>query len=241
MNKPVTVLVSMITGLALLATPSVTRADHIPNHDNCDPTFPMPVPGQEFFNGGVLFVNLIGPVEDHVITNTTFDITYVSDGATPASDIQLHGFITVDGGTSNFVVTGADLGFGSGPGTFKGVYETDALNGVADASFFFPPYAFVDLQIDAITGGINGSGYFVDSFITCDVIPAPPCEPPGCGPCPTDVNSDHETGPFDLANLLAAWGECNADDPCGCLDANSDGDIGPFDLASLLAAWGPCL
>ena len=60
----------------------------------------------------------------------------------------------------------------------------------------------------------------------------------GCGDCPTDANGDGETGPFDLATLLAAWGLVA---PGNCLDANGDGDIGPFDLATLLAAWGPCL
>ena len=59
----------------------------------------------------------------------------------------------------------------------------------------------------------------------------------GCGDCPTDANGDGETGPFDLATLLAAWGPVEAGN---CLDANGDGDMGPFDLATLLAAWGPC-
>ncbi len=58
-----------------------------------------------------------------------------------------------------------------------------------------------------------------------------------CGDCPTDANDDGETGPFDLATLLAAWGPVEAGH---CLDANDDGDIGPLDLAILLAAWGPC-
>ena len=133
MRMSTRILVVLFAGLALLVSPVGTLGDHIPNHDNCDDTFPMPIPGQEHFDGGLMFVNLIGPVDDHVITNTTFDITYVSDGATSASDLLLHGFITVDGGTSDFTVTGADLGFGSGPGTFTGTYETDALNGVADA------------------------------------------------------------------------------------------------------------
>lgn len=225
----------MITGLALLATPAATLADHIDDHENCDVTFPMPIPGVEHFNGGLMFVNLIGPVDDHVITNTTFDITYVSDGATPASDLLLHGFITVDGGTSDFTVTGADLGFGSGPGTFTGTYETDALNGVADPSFFFPPYAWVDLQIDSVNGGgIQGSGYFVDSFITCDVIPAPPCEPPSA--CEADLDGDGEVNAADLAQLLGSWG------PCEDCPADFDGDavVNAADLAQLLGNWGPC-
>lgn len=59
----------------------------------------------------------------------------------------------------------------------------------------------------------------------------------GCGPCPTDVNGDNNTGPLDLATLLGAWGPTGPDN---CLDANGDGIIGPLDLATLLASWGPC-
>lgn len=62
----------------------------------------------------------------------------------------------------------------------------------------------------------------------------------GCSEeCPTDVNGDLATGPFDLATLLGCWGPIGPGS-CQCLDANNDGDIGPFDLATLLAAWGPC-
>ncbi len=61
-----------------------------------------------------------------------------------------------------------------------------------------------------------------------------------CDDCPTDVDGDGDTGPFDLATLLGAWGVCEAGDACECLDADDDGQIGPFDLAFLLGAWGPC-
>ncbi len=61
-----------------------------------------------------------------------------------------------------------------------------------------------------------------------------------CGDCPTDVDGGGDTGAFDLANLLGAWGSCNPGDPCECLDADSDGLIGAFDLAVLLGSWGPC-
>ena len=62
----------------------------------------------------------------------------------------------------------------------------------------------------------------------------------GCGDCPTDVDGDGLTGPFDLASLLACWGPVVP--VCECLDANRDNDIGPFDLATLLAVRGgqPC-
>jgi len=61
-----------------------------------------------------------------------------------------------------------------------------------------------------------------------------------CGDCPTDVDGSGDTGAFDLANLLGAWGTCDPGDPCECLDADSDGSINAFDLAVLLGAWGPC-
>lgn len=59
-----------------------------------------------------------------------------------------------------------------------------------------------------------------------------------CGGCPTDANGDLETGPQDLASLLACWGPLASG--CECLDTNYDSEVGPFDLATLLAAWGPC-
>ncbi len=193
MKKLASMLTVTITGLALLAIPTNTLADHINGHDNCDPVFPVPFPGQEFFNGGILFVTAIGPVDGYIITNTTFDITWVSDGATPASDLQIHGSVQVNETYAYFTVTGADLGFGSGPGVFKGSFSTDELNGLVWPSFFFPPYSIVDLEIDAVNGGgIQGSGYFVDSFINFDVIPAPPC----ITPCSVDL--DGNVGPCEF-------------------------------------------
>lgn len=235
MRMSARILVVVVAGLALLVGPLDTQAEHIPMHEDCDPTFPMPLPGLPDCCGGgaILFVTLIGPIEDYVITNTTFDITYVTDGATPASDIQLHGTLSLQGGDGSFFVTGADLGFGSGPGTFKGTFETDVLNGIALPGFF-PPYSILNLQIDAVGGGIQGSAHFVDSAIICDVIPAPPCDPPPA--CDADLDGDGTVGASDLAQLLGSWGPCE-----GCpADFDGDGVIGAADLAQLLGSWGPC-
>ncbi len=68
----------------------------------------------------------------------------------------------------------------------------------------------------------------------------------GDPPCPGDLDDDAIVGPFDLALLLGAWGQCP--DPCapgdpeGTCAADFDGDcaVGPFDLAIVLGAWGPC-
>jgi len=59
-----------------------------------------------------------------------------------------------------------------------------------------------------------------------------------CSSCPTDVDGNGQTGAFDLANLLGAWGPVSPNS--ACLDADSDGSINAFDLAVLLGAWGPC-
>ena len=57
-------------------------------------------------------------------------------------------------------------------------------------------------------------------------------------PCaPADFDCDGIVGPFDLAQLLAAWGPCADPDDCPA-DLNGDGTVGPFDLAQLLGNWG---
>ncbi|MCH8878584.1 MAG: hypothetical protein IID34_01725 [Planctomycetes bacterium] len=81
-------------------------------------------------------------------------------------------------------------------------------------------------------GCAEQSGDYQGDGIACDP------DPCGCGDCPTDVNDDGETGPFDLAFLLGNWGPFGPD--AQCLDANFDDIIGPFDLAFLLGNWGPC-
>ena len=90
MNKPATLGIVTVVLTSLFTHPC--WAGHIPGHQDSDPVFRMPIPGREFFEGGgtegsVLFFTAIGPVEGTIITNTQFDITYVSDGITAASDI----------------------------------------------------------------------------------------------------------------------------------------------------------
>ena len=66
----------------------------------------------------------------------------------------------------------------------------------------------------------------------------PGCDNNLCGSCPTDVDDDGHTGPFDLAMLLGSWGPVTQDTVC--LDADQNGVVEAFDLAVLLANWGPC-
>ncbi|MEE9212548.1 MAG: choice-of-anchor B family protein, partial [Phycisphaeraceae bacterium] len=56
------------------------------------------------------------------------------------------------------------------------------------------------------------------------------------GSCDADLSGDGSVGPFDLAQLLGAWGP----NPGHPADFDGDGNVGPFDLAVLLGSWGPC-
>lgn len=232
MNKLIQKRIAMITAIAFSAISTVTLADHIGIHEPCDPIFPCPLPGEEFFTGGAMWVSLIGPVEDSVITNTTFNITWVSDGATPASTLELHGTVQVDQTFIDFTVTGADLGFGSGPGTFKGSFSTDALNGVVWPHFLVAPNSIVDLQVDVVGGGgIQGYAYFAaDSFINFDVIDVPGCK----SACPADLDGDSTVSTSDLLELFAQWGTA------GSADLDESGVVDTSDLLELFANWGPC-
>lgn len=209
-------------------------ADHIDGHSNDDPIFPVPIPGSDIFTGGIIFITAIGPLEGSEIFSTEFDITYVSDGATPASDMLIVvGFPT----TTDYVeihVSGADLGFGDGPGTFTGTLTTDALNGITVGSFF-PPYSLVFLDIGAVNGQIDGVGYFEKSFINFDVTG-------DTGACDGDANGDGVVDPLDSGYVLARFGcDVNAGDPgCDAADQNSDGAVDPLDSGYVLARFGDC-
>jgi len=235
----------LVVACTVAVSGSAAWADHIPGHDNCDPEFPMPLPGQEFFSGGVLFVTFIGPLEDDVITNTTFDIHWVSDGATPAADLFMEFTVQVNNQFVDFCLTGADLGFGSGPGTFKGTLQTDVLNGVVWPSPLFPPHSTVELVIDAVGGGgIQGTSFFVGSVVRFAVIPAPPCVNVGacCHPiagCSIRSQTDCEAG----GGQYFGNGSGCTPDPCGCIwdcdgVRSTDGIVGITDFLALLAQWG---
>ena len=132
MYKPATLRVVTIVLTSLFTYPC--WAGHISGHQDSDPVFPVPIPGKEFVEGGgddgaVFIASAIGPAKGTTITNTRFDITYVSDGITPASDMVIGVSAPVDTQFRDFHITGADLGFGSGSGTFTGTFETDELNG----------------------------------------------------------------------------------------------------------------
>ncbi len=206
-------------------------ADHINGHNDDDPIHPVPIPGQEFFDGGVMFVTAIGPVGGREVIEVDMDITYVSDGTTPASEIVIEVGMLVEDNDGvieyqSFHVTGGELGFGSGPGRFHGTFSTDALNGFA-VQGFLPPYSIVDLMIGSVNGGIQGSGYFEDSFANFMLTPIG---------CPADLDGDGDADADDFFSYLDAFaadeldvcdidgdGDCDADDFFGYLDVFAQG------------------
>lgn len=150
------------------------EGDHIDGHDDDDPVFPTVLPDRDVYRGGPAIMHLIGPRENYRITRTRFDIAWATDGLTSAADIVFTFGTQVNGNYATFTVTGADLGFGDGPGLWHGTLETDALNG---ETWRYPWYEFsiVDLQIDAEgTGWNGGTSFFVDSWIYFDVEASPP-------------------------------------------------------------------
>lgn len=57
--------------------------------------------------------------------------------------------------------------------------------------------------------------------------------------CAGDITGDGEVNVFDLLELLAAWGPCDA--PTGCpADLTGDDVVNVFDLLELLSQWGSC-
>jgi len=129
-------------------------------------------PDREYFPSFGINFSIVGPYEGTEITNTTFELTLVSDGTTPASDLSIIlGIQLAQQGYTELSFTGADLGFGSGPNTFTATFSTDALNGVVEGSLL--PYAFTELTFFGANGPLLGDYYFIDSSFTFDLIPAP--------------------------------------------------------------------
>jgi len=50
---------------------------------------------------------------------------------------------------------------------------------------------------------------------------------------PGDLDGDGAVDASDLAQLIGAWGQANAN-----ADLDGDGEVGPSDLAALIGAWG---
>ncbi len=84
--------------------------------------------------------------------------------------------------------------------------------------------------IRAVVGAdrwIEGRGRQIGSLFAIDEIDL----------CAADLDDDGLVTSADLAQLLAAWGECGES---SCADLTNDGHVGADDFAVLLAYWGVC-
>lgn len=127
------------------------------------------------FTGEVMFITYLGPPgppNGQNIWHATADFTWVSNGGTPASNILVNFELAVDGVTEHWTVTGADLGWGSGPGTYSSTIGTDMLNGLLTPN---GPggSTIIHVDIGTTTGdGLTG-GHFDNSSFTLELAPVP--------------------------------------------------------------------
>ena len=157
--------INVICCVGALGLAPIASASHIPGHNDSDPTFPLLLPGPEFFDGNIVFVTFIGPPAGTVITNTTWDITFETNPGGSASDLLMELTVPVDGSLVEYTVSGADLGFPDAGGVFSATLTTDVFNGVV---FNAGPFPGVVLNFE-----VGGPGHFIDSQIVFDVIPVP--------------------------------------------------------------------
>ena len=117
------------------------------SHGPTGSTFVAPLPELQL-NSQLIFASLIGPKVGETIAHTTLDIQWESNGVFPPSELLLDFRVFVNGGSSkSWTVTGADLGWGAGAGTYFGQLDTDELNGVA--WHFIAPDAIIDSRFSS--------------------------------------------------------------------------------------------
>jgi hypothetical protein len=127
---------------------------------------------EDQFTGQIMFITYIGPPAGQNVWHATADFTWISIGGTPASNVLVNFELAVDGITEHWTVTGADLGWGSGPGTYTGSISTDKLNGLLTPN---GPggSTIINVDIGTTTGGGLTGGHFDNSSFTLEVGPIP--------------------------------------------------------------------
>ena len=127
---------------------------------------------EDQFSGQIMFITYIGPPAGQNVWHATADFTWISTGGTPASNILVNFELAVNGITEHWTVTGADLGWGSGPGTYTGSIGTDRLNGLITAN---GPLGgtIIHVDIGTTTGDGLSGGHFDNSSFTLEIAPVP--------------------------------------------------------------------
>ncbi len=132
------------------------------------PTFPI--------TSGVLHLTLVGPPAGDELVHANWDLTFQANPGMDASQMEMELGIPIDGAMTYWSVTGADLGWGSTPGTYSAQFDGDLLNGTL-SPFFGMPIATPELTIWS-NAGENLNGKFSASTVTLSIVPAPEtCQP----------------------------------------------------------------
>ena len=162
-NKAVLVIVVAV-GLSIVSKAS---AHDLPNSNDFSINLP-----EDQFSGQIMFITYIGPPAGQNIWHATANFTWVSTGGTPASNVLVNFELAVNGITEHWTVTGADLGWGSGPGTYSGSISTDRLNGLITPN---GPLGgtIIHVDIGTTTGGGLTGGHFDNSSFTLEIAPVP--------------------------------------------------------------------
>jgi len=144
----------------LLPTPATA-------HGPTGTTYVAPLP-ELTLNSQLILASLLGPPVGETIAHATLDLHWESNGVFPASDVEFEFEMYVDGGVKkSWIVSGADLGWGSGSGVFTGTLDTDVFNGVA--WHFLAPDAIIDFTIATTTGTGGVTGKLSSSSLTFDL------------------------------------------------------------------------
>ena len=228
-----------VTNSEDLGTGSWERGVPLGNGDNGDPETDADGSGQCFVTGLAPGIN--GGNND-VDDGTTVLTSPLLDASDPQTQLSYHRWyanrIGNHSGDDVFVVEVSDDGglnwtvlesIGpDGPEVrgdwFRKEFLIAEVPGITNTDQFRVRFVASDLNIGSIVeAGIDA--FEIGRFF---------CEG---ADCPADLDGDGAVGPADLAELLGAWGPCEA---CPA-DLDGDGLVGAPDLAELLGTWGPCV
>jgi hypothetical protein len=139
-------------------------------------------------NGSITFITFLGP-HDGCVVDARVHLEFTTGGSFTANDLELR----IGGAiTPNFpewvIQGGADLGWGSTPGTHVGDLDSALLNGAISSSPALP-WSLWDVSFGPVAGsGHNGvTGQFTNSYIEIDYLPA--CRSIGTTFCNSNPNS----------------------------------------------------
>lgn len=108
------------------------------------------------FSGEIIAMTAFGPDAGEPVWNTRVDVTFTTDGTTPASELLFHVSLQLEGGSGHWSVSGADLGFPEAAGTYSGSLETDHFDGVVSNMTPFP-FTPMEVSVQSTTGGLWGT------------------------------------------------------------------------------------